>query len=284
MAESLSSEEDSRKISVDMVSLWSKIIRKRQSRAALESDGPSGLDSELQQIRFLKLHPASDPVAPVSCSLETVSLLSNPKPAYETVSYVWGAAAKREQLTVNGLRINAPASAVRVLRQFRHESTIRVVWIDAICINQANIAERNQQVALMADIYSSCDRALVWLGEDDGFAALASTAIDAILDDAESATNGMQNFMELAPQRGISDHAVRELNGRVSIVSFYRLCSLPWFGRLWGEYPSALSPSYDSGWHHDCTQHAHERGSALGQEVVSYLIRLQHKPSQRWLC
>lgn len=40
----------------------------------------------------------------------------------------------------------------------------RVLWIDAVCINQQNINERSQQVAMMCRIYSNASRCLVYLG------------------------------------------------------------------------------------------------------------------------
>ena len=43
----------------------------------------------------------------------------------------------------------------------------RVVWIDAICINQTDIEERSQQVEMMGLIYSKAVRNLIWLGEED---------------------------------------------------------------------------------------------------------------------
>jgi hypothetical protein len=42
-----------------------------------------------------------------------------------------------------------------------------VLWVDALCINQANLGEKNHQVALMAQIYSRADKVLVYLGESD---------------------------------------------------------------------------------------------------------------------
>ncbi|KAF5656934.1 het-domain-containing protein [Fusarium circinatum] len=40
-------------------------------------------------------------------------------------------------------------------------------WIDAICIGQANIHERNHQVGLMRQIYTSAAKVHVWLGQED---------------------------------------------------------------------------------------------------------------------
>ena len=53
------------------------------------------------------------------------------------------------------------------LRALRRTETDRTLWIDAICINQDDMAERNAQVAMMADIYDRAMNVCVWLGEGD---------------------------------------------------------------------------------------------------------------------
>ncbi len=40
----------------------------------------------------------------------------------------------------------------------------RVLWIDARCINQADIAERNNQLRIMPHIYNRAHMVLAWLG------------------------------------------------------------------------------------------------------------------------
>ena len=47
-------------------------------------------------------------------------------------------------------------------------------WTDGICINQANEKEKEDQIALMAEIYAKASRVVVWLGEakDDSDRAL----------------------------------------------------------------------------------------------------------------
>jgi hypothetical protein len=42
-----------------------------------------------------------------------------------------------------------------------------LIWIDSICIDQANVVERNQQVSIVADIYRSAESVYVWLGRGD---------------------------------------------------------------------------------------------------------------------
>jgi hypothetical protein len=51
------------------------------------------------------------------------------------------------------------------LKYLRHADNARLLWIDAICINQEDLHERAEQVGYMRDIYGYATRAMVWLGE-----------------------------------------------------------------------------------------------------------------------
>jgi hypothetical protein len=51
------------------------------------------------------------------------------------------------------------------LRNFRAESSVRYLWVDAICLNQADNDEKSIQVGLIRDIYRQARRVLVWLGD-----------------------------------------------------------------------------------------------------------------------
>jgi len=53
-----------------------------------------------------------------------------------------------------------------------------LLWVDAICINQADIQERSNQVAMMLDMYKNARKTLVWLGEDEG----CDTSLDDCLE------------------------------------------------------------------------------------------------------
>ncbi|KAK4452579.1 HET-domain-containing protein [Podospora aff. communis PSN243] len=69
------------------------------------------------------------------------------------------------------------ASALRFLRL---PVDVRVMWIDAVCINQDDLGERNHQVQMMSRIYSRAQQVCVWLGEADRD---SRTAIEFIHDD-----------------------------------------------------------------------------------------------------
>jgi hypothetical protein len=60
--------------------------------------------------------------------------------------------------------VNIRENLWSALVNLRHAREERVLWIDAICINQADVEERNRQVQLMAYIYSRATTVIVWLG------------------------------------------------------------------------------------------------------------------------
>lgn len=63
------------------------------------------------------------------------------------------------------------------VRKNKHIGQSTKTWIDAICINQQDLQEKNEQVAVMDRIYSQAAFVTIWLGRDDGSAASASTAV-----------------------------------------------------------------------------------------------------------
>ncbi|KAH6693360.1 heterokaryon incompatibility protein-domain-containing protein [Leptodontidium sp. MPI-SDFR-AT-0119] len=86
------------------------------------------------------------------------------RPKYEALSYTWGRADDLRAIELNGTRVEVRKNLALALVHLRHASEERVLWIDAICINQSDLEERNRQVELMAYIYARAKRVLVWLG------------------------------------------------------------------------------------------------------------------------
>ena len=63
------------------------------------------------------------------------------------------------------------------LSHLQLEDKDRVLWIDAVCINQQDLKERNHQVNQMGRIYSEAQRVVVWLGLSDNASLSAFGAI-----------------------------------------------------------------------------------------------------------
>ncbi|KAK4555892.1 hypothetical protein LTR86_007112 [Recurvomyces mirabilis] len=160
--------------------------------------------------------------------------------SYEAVSYTWGDATHRAPMYLDGVPIDAPGSAVNALRGLRLHNSTRVIWIDALCIDQGNAEERASQVLLMAKIYSSATRTLIWLGEAYGNDAkalqclhtLAQCSNDPVadielappLETAEAASTSLQDVLDSIASSEPVDVLLK------AISSFF---AKPWFRRLW---------------------------------------------------
>ncbi|KAH9208044.1 heterokaryon incompatibility protein-domain-containing protein [Leptodontidium sp. 2 PMI_412] len=84
-------------------------------------------------------------------------------------------------ISLDGVSVEVTTNLETALRYFRLETEVRILWADAICINQRDDSEKNVQVSIMGDIYRSCSKCLAWLGEDlDGDGAVTFAMIEGI--------------------------------------------------------------------------------------------------------
>ena len=113
-------------------------------------------------IRLLELYPgrASNQV---EASLKEVSLSSELE--YEAVSYCWGDPKDVSTILCNGQQLHVPRRLEVALRNMRYLERTRMLWADAICINQSDNAEKESQVQLMRTIFSNAQRTLIFLGD-----------------------------------------------------------------------------------------------------------------------
>ena len=121
----------------------------------------AALDSGSQSIRVLYLHLMGDG-EPVKTTLGVVSL--DQAPEFEALSYVWGDGALKQTILIDGARYQVTDALYVALANLRNLDSQRVLWVDAICINQDDTAERNHQVQMMRRIYSAAVRVIAWLG------------------------------------------------------------------------------------------------------------------------
>jgi hypothetical protein len=123
------------------------------------------LDNEIEEIRLVVILPAIDPSSPIACRLIHTSL-GRPR-QYETLSYVWGEPIFAQEITLDGQPYHITSNLESALRQLRKSDEDRVLWIDALCIDQTNLDERRVQIGHMKNTYSHCLRDLIWLGPED---------------------------------------------------------------------------------------------------------------------
>ncbi|KAH8699396.1 heterokaryon incompatibility protein-domain-containing protein, partial [Phaeosphaeriaceae sp. PMI808] len=119
------------------------------------------LRTEAHQIRLCSILPASFD-DPIQCVLKIASL--DEQPPYEALSYVWGDPSDCLPITVDSRNLPVTKNLECAMRYLRSSEKTRWVWIDALCINQDSIPERNAQVQLMHRIYSGAVLVVSWLG------------------------------------------------------------------------------------------------------------------------
>ncbi|EEU34771.1 uncharacterized protein NECHADRAFT_82369 [Fusarium vanettenii 77-13-4] len=100
----------------------------------------------------------------ISCCLRRVTLSKSLK--FEALSYEWKQAHGSTSITCNGSPRPVTSNLALALRALRFSSRPRVLWVDAICINQEDPGEKAKQIPLMREIYASATSVLTWLGPD----------------------------------------------------------------------------------------------------------------------
>ena len=122
----------------------------------------SPLPSTDRTIRLLCVHPAKSMDDPIICDMHQAQL--DCRRPYAALSYTWGDPILNRHIICDGLSLPVTQHLDTALRRFR-ATTWWMIWVDAVCIDQSNIPERNQQVSMMRDIYTQAKLVFVYLGE-----------------------------------------------------------------------------------------------------------------------
>lgn len=224
----------------------------------LEIDADGGLDGRLSVI------------------ITTVAMST--APPYHAISYTWGDPVQQEKVFVRhhlhdcGVRSEEPRSGVMVvrsncvdvLRQLEHFAIAKHYWIDAICIDQSDLQEKNMQVAKMGAKFKQADAVLSCIGMHDESSRFltdllsifdrdlaengTSTSIlthRLVLDKAGSSSTGIQFVDEATTEeelkdreflsetcynwlQGLDDSTFERLH-----TALERLTRRPYFWRIW---------------------------------------------------
>ena len=157
--------------------------------------------------------PSVDESAPIQCQLCNYPLQAsdNGTHLYEALSYVWGCSDKRQSIFIDGCDLPITVNLHRALSCLRNHSFERILWVDSVCINQADEQEKERQIQLMAKIYGQANRVIVYLGE--------------AADDSDQALEDIRVAAE--------DDSLNSSNNRKSQNAIFKLLERPWFRRIW---------------------------------------------------
>jgi hypothetical protein len=183
---------------------WLRSHTRLLVRLANRSNNPYiPLDPQKKEIRLATLAPGmyDDDLV---IQLRVESLSQNQKLEYEALSYVWGSIENPCVAQINGKHVLITINLECALRHLRYQDRSRVFWIDALCINQADIPERNSQVQMMGSIYRDASAVAIWLGP------------------------GTEEEEEVIRKIGRpSDWNIQNIDILI------RVCQRPWFRRVW---------------------------------------------------
>ncbi|KAL6693867.1 heterokaryon incompatibility domain-containing protein [Trichoderma pleuroticola] len=121
------------------------------------------LNLEKPAIRLLCLHPGKGSI--IVCELFQAELHQRESAvSYEALSYTWGSSRLSVTIHVNGCCLSITRNLYNALLDLRYPKKQRILWIDAVCIDQANDKERGHQVGQMGSIYKEADSVIFRLG------------------------------------------------------------------------------------------------------------------------
>lgn len=213
-------------IAIDMASLYSAL--------------PSS-----NSIRLLCLQPGVFEEQ-ISSSLVVVNEFP-PSDEYFAISYCWGDANDTTTLSCNNTLVPVTKSLYAALHRLRDKTHPLLIWADAICINQRDISERNQQILMMRQIYSGASCVYIWTGPGDISSTRALDLIESISHNCFKAIYGQDSspsswlgklrkeqdrtqvvmntrLTDLLPLRGISPSAWHMI---------WQFFQREWFFRVW---------------------------------------------------
>ena len=121
------------------------------------------LNNTKSWIRLISVQPG-DSDHPIECVLRDHELT---EAGHICLSYTWGSEQPQKNVLVNGRNFVVRKNLWEFLHTARRYGFQDAIWIDAICINQADTVERNAQVAMMGQIYRMANFVVMWLGLSD---------------------------------------------------------------------------------------------------------------------
>ncbi|KAF2116941.1 heterokaryon incompatibility protein-domain-containing protein [Lophiotrema nucula] len=122
-------------------------------------------------IRIVKLH-AGNPWDIIKASFITVSIYQ--APPFEAISYRWST-ENQIPILLDEKRFSVPGPVHEMLLALRFRTEHRLLWIDSLCINQTDHAEKSSQIGLMRKIYQSASQVICWLRVDSAAPLLPSS-------------------------------------------------------------------------------------------------------------
>ncbi|KAH9877994.1 hypothetical protein J1614_003211 [Plenodomus biglobosus] len=198
------------------------------------------LPTNVPTIRLLEILPLGQS-GEFACRLKHVSLQEEPD--YTSLSYCWGTpegtisvACVDDQGQQTKLLITATLHSFlrQVMTEIDNSSTRLALWVDALCINQADLEEKNSQIAMMHEIYQRARHVIVWLGDgiEEGSKAMDIIPRLAAVEEQANLLKEDPNFT-VGGREPMSVRLGLPRDGADEYMALSALFRNPWFARVW---------------------------------------------------
>jgi hypothetical protein len=170
------------------------------------------------QFRLILLQPCQDVSAPLEVKLVTKTLIEYHYSIvnhYTALSYVWGDVKDKRTVSIDGKSLEITATLHSSLRHIRDPEGELKVWADGICINQADVEERNIQVQEMGTIYQLARHTIIYLGESTPSSEILFDVMPPITLENRG-TGYMSNIVHLFEPKGDTTESRRDTSLRDS--------------------------------------------------------------------
>jgi hypothetical protein len=183
------------------------------------------LSAEHPSFRLLEIDLGEDRAGDheaVRASVDTYDLRNQVD--YDALSYCWGRHDTTLHISLNDEEFPVTENLLAALQQLRRDQekvgASRKLWVDTVCINQSDNAEKSHQVILMRDIYANARSVIVWIGKPDNLSALAFDTLKRFsVDDGSS--DGSATYRSI-------EGSVEERRAAIKL-----LLDRPYFTRMW---------------------------------------------------
>ena len=182
--------------------------------------------SHPNSLRLLKLWHGDELTEEIVCDLFEVEPDKKSLHTYEALSWTWESAGPTNTIKVNkeidgedvAFDFSISSNLYSALRALRYKNKSRVLWVDAICINQDTDQpnERNHQIPMMPSIYGDAKQVCVWLGDSNKESNQAIDFIEKIMKDIWKLDQLCEDRLE---------------TGNWAVL--LKLIMRPWFSRRW---------------------------------------------------
>jgi hypothetical protein len=186
---------------------------------------------DLDRPAFRLLHLVRGKWSEIECTMYQAYLDGDDTIPYDALSYTWSGTHKTHTVKVNGKYLGVTENLHSALQHVRSEKVDRVLWIDAICIDQSNERERGHQVQQMCKIYSQAEEVTVWLGQATRETNIVLETLQRLEESCSLYGHGYRRW-DLAQWKklwsSVPKDFVVDLRDGLDL-----LLSRPWFRRVW---------------------------------------------------